>query len=188
MIIHPIRTLPHLWLCKKDMIISIIVAVASDNAIGKGNNLLWHLSEDLKRFKSITKGHSIIMGRNTFYSLPNGALPLRRNIVVSRTISSIEGVECYDSLSAALDAARGEEEVFVIGGGQLYAATLPLADRLYFTRVEQSFPDADTFFPDFDLTEWTPSYSLHSLQSEQNEYASTFTIYQRIPYFKDKNK
>lgn len=122
------------------MTLSIIVAVAANNAIGKDNDLLWHLPGDLKRFKETTTGHAIIMGKNTFHSLPNGALPNRRNIVVSSTLVPPDGVERYSTLQAALEAVAGEEEVFIIGGAQLYAAALPLADKIYFSRVEKGFP------------------------------------------------
>ena len=93
------------------MTLSIIVAVAANNAIGKDNDLLWHLPGDLKRFKETTTGHAIIMGKNTFHSLPNGALPNRRNIVVSSTLVPPDGVECYSTLQAALEAVAGEEEI-----------------------------------------------------------------------------
>jgi len=170
------------------MTLSIIVAVAANNAIGKDNDLLWHLPGDLKRFKETTTGHTIIMGKNTFHSLPNGALPNRRNIVVSSTLVPPDGVECYSTLQAALEAVAGEEEVFIIGGAQLYAAALPLADKIYFSRVEKGFPEADTYFPEFDLTEWTPSYCTRYPEDERNEYAVTLTIYQRIAYFKHRLK
>ena len=170
------------------MTLSIIVAVAANNAIGKDNDLLWHLPRDLKRFKETTTGHAIIMGKNTFYSLPNGALPNRRNIVVSSTLVPPDGVERYSTLQAALEAVAGEEEVFIIGGAQLYAAALPLADKIYFSRVEKGFPEADTYFPEFDLTEWTPSYCTRYPEDERNEYAVTLTIYQRIAYFKHRLK
>ena len=160
------------------MTLSIIVAVAANNAIGKDNDLLWHLPGDLKRFKETTTGHAIIMGKNTLHSLPNGALPNRRNIVVSSTLVPPDGVECYSTLQA----------VFIIGGAQLYAAALPLADKIYFSRVEKGFPEADTYFPEFDLTEWTPSYCTRYPEDERNEYAVTLTIYQRIAYFKHRLK
>lgn len=170
------------------MTLSIIVAVAANNAIGKDNDLLWHLPGDLKRFKETTTGHAIIMGKNTFHSLPNGALPNRRNIVVSSTLVPPDGVERYSTLQGALEAVAEEEEVFIIGGAQLYAAALPLADKIYFSRVEKGFPEADTYFPEFDLTEWTPSYCTRYPEDERNEYAVTLTIYQRIAYFKHRLK
>ncbi|MBB6275763.1 dihydrofolate reductase [Porphyromonas circumdentaria] len=166
------------------MKLSIIVAVAADNAIGKENDLLWHLPADLKRFKETTTGHTIIMGRNTFYSLPKGALPNRRNIIISTTLKEVPNAECYASIEQALYALTEEEEVFVIGGAQLYRTTLPWADRLYFTRVSASFDEADTFFPEVDFTEWKPVFTQHFEADERNAYATTLTIYDRIPYFK----
>lgn len=170
------------------MKLSIIVAVAADNAIGKNNDLLWHLPADLKRFKETTMGHTVIMGRNTFYSLPKGALPNRRNIIISTTLKKVSGAECFPSVEKALEAVAQEKEVFVIGGAQLYRATLPFADRLYFTRVSASFGEADTFFPDVNFTEWRPIRSQHFEADEKNIYATTLTIYDRIPYFFNTNK
>lgn len=130
--------------------ISIVVAVADNYAIGKDNALLWHISEDLKYFKSVTSGHTVIMGRRTFESIGR-ALPKRRNIVVTRDpglcgLDRVEGIECAPSLEAAISMCD-EDEAFVIGGGQIYATSLPFADRLYLTRVHTVIGDADTFFP-----------------------------------------
>lgn len=136
------------------MILSIIVAMASDRAIGGGGKLLWHLPSDLKRFKALTSGHPILMGRKTFESLPCGALPKRRNIVISRKVNQIEGVEVFPSIEDELDVLSEEAEVFVIGGGEIYASLLKRADRLYLTEVEALFPDADTHFPSIDEAEW----------------------------------
>lgn len=167
------------------MKLSIIVAVATDNAIGKNNDLLWHLPADLKRFKETTTGHTIIMGRNTYFSLPKGALPNRRNIVITKTHASLPGTECFSSLETALKMLEKEgkdqqEEVFIIGGAQLYGSALPLADRLYLTQVDTSFPEADTFFPPINFAEWKVVHSEHFNADEHNAYASTLTIYERI--------
>ena len=114
--------------------ISIIVAIASNNAIGKDNDLLWHISDDLKRFKSLTSGHTVIMGRNTWNSLPRRPLPKRRNIVITHDISfSHDGVEVAHSLQEALDMVRNEDEVFVMGGAAIYKLFLPFASNLYVT-------------------------------------------------------
>ncbi|KXB33294.1 dihydrofolate reductase [Bacteroidales bacterium KA00251] len=168
------------------MMLSLIVALGADNSIGKGGDLLWRLPGDLKRFKETTTGHSIIMGKKTFLSLPKGALPHRRNIVVSTTLSPQEGVEVYTSLEKALEAVKGEDEVFIIGGAMLYETTLPYADRLYLTRVSASFPDADTYFPEIDFTEWCPKHQTTFQKDERNAYQTVLTIYDRIPYFKKK--
>lgn len=135
------------------MSVSIIVAIASNNAIGFNNDLIWHISDDLKRFKKITNGHSIIMGRKTFDSIGR-ALPNRRNIVISRQKSlSIEGVEAVDSLEKAIELTKLESEVFVIGGGTIYEQALPIANKLYLTRVNL-LPEADVFFPEVDINQW----------------------------------
>lgn len=135
--------------------ISIIVAIAQNLAIGKDNQLLWHISNDLKRFKKITAGHTVIMGKKTLFSLPSGPLPKRRNIVLSDTMTDCFGGGCETafSIEEALQKAADEKEVFVIGGGMVYTQFLPLADKLYLTVVEKDF-EADTFFPEIDFSEW----------------------------------
>ena len=116
--------------------ISIIAAVARNMAIGRGNELIYWLPNDLRRFKALTTGHTIIMGRRTFQSLPKGALPNRRNIVLTRSGKEFPGAETYSSLREALDSCLPSEEVFVIGGATVYAEALPLADRLCLTEVD----------------------------------------------------
>ena len=133
--------------------ITLIVAIAQNQAIGKDNDLLWHLSDDLKRFKAITTGHTIIMGRNTFESLPFRPLKDRRNIVISRTMPLSDKYEVVRSVEEALALCPKEEECFVIGGEAIYRATMPHADRLLVTWVYQDF-DADTFFPTIDSQVW----------------------------------
>ena len=137
--------------------ISIIVAIDRGGAIGRGGDLLYHIREDLRRFKSLTVGNTVVMGRKTFESLPKGALPDRRNIVVTRNPDfSAPGVETASSLEKALEmAAEGPGETFIIGGGQLYARSLPHASRLCLTLVDAPAPaDADTFFPSVDPDRW----------------------------------
>lgn len=143
------------------MRLSIIVAMSADKAIGYEGRLPWHIPEDLARFKAITYGHTIIMGRKTFESLPHGALPGRRNIVLSRRQQPLDGCEVFGSLSEALGSCEekahlpdGDDEVFVIGGASVYRQALPMADKLYLTLVDCRPPRADTFFPSFDKTEW----------------------------------
>lgn len=157
----------------------MIVAMARDNAIGRNNDLLWHLSADLKRFRTLTTGHTIIMGRRTWESLPNGALPNRRNVVVSRSISELPGAEVAPSVEQALALARAESEVFIIGGGKIYHELLPHCDRLYLTLVEQEYPDADTHFPKLDWSEWLVAHEEHVPADEKNPIASTFYILDR---------
>jgi len=134
--------------------ISIIVAIAQNFAIGKNNDLLFHLPNDLKRFKEITTGHPVIMGRNTLLSLPKGALPNRRNIVISDIPEEkFERCEMVSSIEAAADAVRDETEAFIIGGGMIYRQFFPLAGKLYLTLVHRDF-DADVYFHEIDYTEW----------------------------------
>lgn len=134
--------------------ITIIAAVGSDLAIGRGGDLAYHISADLKRFKALTMGHPVIMGRKTFESFPNGPLPGRRNIVITRNAGySAPGIETVASLDAAL-ALTGGDDVFVIGGGEIYRQAMPLATRLELTLVDSEMPDADTWFPPYDGA-WT---------------------------------
>lgn len=160
--------------------ISIIVAIAENNAIGKDNKLLWHISEDLKRFKKLTTGHTLIMGRNTFLSLPNGALPNRRHIVISDVADeSFDGCEMASSIDAAIAMAGSSEECFVIGGGMVYAQFLPMAGKLYLTRVHHSF-EADTFFPEIDFSRWEALSEEKVEAGGKNQYAHTYTEFRRI--------
>lgn len=131
------------------MKISLIAAIASGNrALGKDNNLIYKIPEDLKRFKELTSGHAVIMGRKTFESIGR-PLPDRTNIVITRDAAySVDGVKVVHSLEDALRLAQGDNEIFIIGGGQVYQDALPIADKLYLTVVEGS-PEADTFFPDY---------------------------------------
>ena len=163
------------------MIISIIVALGKNSEIGKGNELLCHLPADLKRFKSITSGHTVIMGRKTFESLPNGALPNRRNIIISRNpVLTVEGVEVYSSLDHAFLKCMSEEEVFIIGGAQIYAQALPVADKLYITRIHADFPKADVFFPVIDRNRWKETGRESFPADEKNPYPLSFVEYERL--------
>lgn len=130
--------------------ISIIAAVAANRAIGFENKLIYWLPNDLKRFKALTTGHTIIMGRNTFLSLPKGALPNRRNIVLSRTQTSFPGCDTYASLDEALRHCLPDEDVYIIGGASVYRQAMPLAQRLCLTEVDDTPAQADTFFPPYD--------------------------------------
>jgi len=159
--------------------ISIIVAVGKNYEIGLNNELLWHLSDDLKRFKKFTSGHTVIMGRNTFLSLPKGALPNRRNIVISdNTEDDFPACEMADSIEAALKLTENEAECFVMGGGMIYKQMLPLAKRLYLTRVHKDFK-ADTWFPEIDASEWTEVETEKVPSGEKNEFDSSFHLLER---------
>ena len=156
------------------MKISLIVAVAEDRAIGDKGNLLWHLSSDLKRFKAITTGHTIIMGRKTYDSLPNGALPNRRNIVISRQLKSLKDAEVYSDIDEALKATSDEDIVYITGGGEIYKKTFPRADELHITLVHKSYPEADTYFPEWKLTDWNILKQERIGQDEKNELDSVY--------------
>jgi dihydrofolate reductase len=157
------------------MKISIIAAVANNNAIGYKNRLLYNIGDDLKRFKTITTGHTVIMGRNTFESLPFGALPNRRNIVITNSKKALDGCECMKSINNAIDACRNEEEVFIIGGERIYNEAINIADKLYITEIDDCPANADTFFPDY--SKWICiSTELHK-KSECNDYAFAFKIF-----------
>ena len=146
--------------------LSIIACISQSNrAIGYQNRLLYHIKSDLTRFRELTTGHAIIMGRKTYESLPNGALPHRRNIVVSRSMKEMEGCEVYPNLEAALKAAEGEfGETFIIGGESIYRQSLPAARKLYLTVVDDTAVNdaevndapqqADAFFPEINPEEW----------------------------------
>jgi dihydrofolate reductase len=134
--------------------ISIIVAIAQNFAIGKNNDLLFHLPNDLKRFKQITSGHPVIMGRNTLLSLPKGALPNRRNVVITdNPEEKFDRCEMVFSIGEAIAAVENEEEAFIIGGGMIYRQFFPVAGKLYLTVVHRDF-DADIYFPEIDYSEW----------------------------------
>ena len=135
--------------------LSIIACISQTNrAIGYQNRLLYHIKSDLTRFRELTTGHAIIMGRKTYESLPNGALPHRRNIVVSRSIKEMEGCEVYPNLEAALKAAESPQEIFIIGGESIYRQSLHVARKLYLTVVDDAPQQADAFFPEINPEEW----------------------------------
>ena len=161
--------------------ISIIVAVAEDYAIGRKGDLLCHLPLDLQHFKTITSGHTVLMGKRTFFSLPRHPLPQRRNIVLTDIAGEqLDGAEMVYSLQEAVDAARGQEEVFIIGGGMVYRQFFPLADKLYITHIHHTFDDADTFFPEIKATEWRlTSEEYHSVDAD-NPFDFTFAEYLRV--------
>ncbi len=132
--------------------ISIIAAIASNGVIGDRNTLLWHIREDMLRFRHLTTGHPVVMGRKTYESIGR-PLPGRTNVVISREVSAIEGCRVVRSLAEAQSMFPSDEEIFIIGGAQIYAQALPVADRLYITEVHRSY-DGDTSFPPIDLSQW----------------------------------
>ena len=131
------------------MNISIIAAVARNRAIGFDNKLIYWLPNDLKRFKALTTGNTIIMGRKTFESLPKGALPNRRNVVLSRNVTAFPGCDTYASLDEALATCSADDNIYIIGGAAVYEMALPYANRLCLTEVDDTPDNADAFFPDY---------------------------------------
>lgn len=161
--------------------LSIIVAVADNNAIGKDNDLLWHISDDLKRFKALTSGHAVIMGRNTWNSLPRRPLPKRRNIVMTHDPSFIaDGVEVAHSLQDVISLVRDEDEAFVMGGAEIYRQFLPFAQKLYVTHVHSYF-DADVFFPVIDLSRFVAVSDSGTLTDDASGLSYNFIDYQLRP-------
>jgi len=159
------------------MIISIIAAVAENRAIGKNNQLLWHIPEDLRRFRQLTTGHAVVMGRKTFASIGK-SLPNRQNIVITRSPQSlcVDGVVAVSSLQEALQKAQGDE-VFIIGGESIYRAAMPLAQRMYITQVHAEF-EADTFFPPIG-EEWKLVDSKEVADCEKSGLRYSFLTFER---------
>lgn len=158
--------------------ISIIVAVADNGVIGDKNSLLWHISEDLRNFKRVTTGHPVVMGRNTYLSLGR-PLPGRTNVVVSRTAARIEGCHVVRSLEEAFALFPADEEVFVIGGAQIYAQTIGMADRLYITRVEHDY-EGDTSFPVWNRSQWRLVSDERFERGEKYPYPFVIEVYERV--------
>jgi dihydrofolate reductase len=160
--------------------ISIIVAVANNQAIGKNNDLLWHLPGDLIRFKKITSGHAVIMGKNTWESLPRKPLVNRINIVITDNIGDkFQGALRAGSIEEALTLVNNEDENFVIGGASIYRQFLPMCDRLYLTRVFKDF-DADVFFPEIDPGQWNLISREDFPPEGENDFSFSYLIYDRV--------
>jgi len=173
--------LKHQSLYSLFMRISIIVAASENNVIGRDNDIPWHLPDDLKHFRQKTEGHPIIMGRKTFESLPNGALPKRRNIVVTRDSEyKADGAEVASSLDEAIMYARKDnpsEEIFIIGGAEIYKHAMPLANYLYFTRVH-AWIKGDKVFPEIG-PEWEEVVSEDHPVDDKHRFACTFKTYKK---------
>ncbi len=157
--------------------ISIIAAVAKNRAIGFENKLLYWLPNDLKRFKALTTGHTIIMGRNTFESLPKGALPNRRNVVLSRTTKELPGCEVYPTLKEALESCKPEEDIYIIGGARVYEQAIQFADRLCLTEIDDTPKEADAFFPDY--SDWKVDTKEAHSKDEKHAFEYAFVDYIR---------
>lgn len=161
----------------------MIAAVAENNVIGKDNDLVWHLPDDMKFFMQKTSGHHVIMGRKNFESLPEKFRPLpnRTNIVMTRQPGlHIQGAHVVNSLQDALAIAKKskENEVFIIGGGEIYQLAMDVADTMYITEVKGSF-EGDAFFPEFDLSKWKEIERVHHSSDKRHEYAFDFVTYQK---------
>ena len=163
----------------KERTLTMIAAAAENNALGKDNDLIWHISEDLKRFKRLTTGHAIIMGRKTFESMPK-ALPNRTNIVLTkRKDYQAQGAEVVHTVEDALDLVKEDVQPFIIGGGQIYSLFMPLCDRIELTRVHHEF-EADVYFPDIDLNEFEVIAEEYVSKTEEQPYNYTYLTYQKI--------
>jgi dihydrofolate reductase len=159
--------------------ISIIVAIAEDNGIGYKNNLLWHLPEDLKRFKKLTIGNTVIMGKKTWESLPRKPLPGRKNIVITDDKNDCfeSGITAY-SIEEALSKCGKDEEIFIIGGGSIYRQFMPMADRLYITHIHKK-AQADIYFPAIDPDIWEPVEKEEHLSLNDGAVPYTYVVYKR---------
>lgn len=158
--------------------ITVIAAVAENNALGKENQLLWHLPDDFKRFKTLTSGHYIIMGRKTFESFPK-PLPNRTHVIISRQANyQPEGCIVVNSLEQAIAVCPKTEEVFIIGGGEIYRQSIAVADKLDLTKVHATF-EADTHFPGIDLSQWQLVFEEYHPKDERHDFAFTFQTYLR---------
>ncbi len=157
--------------------LSLIAAVAENGVIGDRNRLLWHISEDLRRFKALTTGHPIVMGRKTYESLGR-PLPNRTNVIITRQPLEVAGCTVVHSLDEASALFPADEELFIIGGAQIYAAALPIADRFYLTRVGHAY-EGDTCFPDWNPAEWRLVASEQHLCGADYPYPFAFETYER---------
>lgn len=158
--------------------ITMIAAAAENNALGKENDLVWHLPDDFKRFKSLTTGHHIIMGRKTFESFPK-PLPNRTHVVITRQENyCAEGALVVSSLEEALKIAKADDETYIIGGGEIYKLGMEISDKIELTRVHGSF-EADTFFPEIDPLKWKVTNKEFHDKDDRHQYAFTYLTYER---------
>jgi dihydrofolate reductase len=161
--------------------LSLIVAVSENNAIGKAGDLLCYLPDDLKHFKALTTGATVVMGKKTFFSLPRHPLPNRRNIVLTHDGSfTYENTEVAHSIEELQSMITADENVFIIGGGEVYKQFMSLVDELQITHIHHTWEDADTFFPEIDLTIWQCVNKEKHPTDEKHQYAFTFATYKRL--------
>ena len=162
----------------KNRNVTIIAAAAENNVIGRNNDLIWHLSDDLKHFKNLTKGHHVIMGRKTFESIPK-ALPNRTNVVITRQKDYFaEGAIVVNSIESALALCLDDNRPFIIGGGEIYRQAMALADCIELTRVHENF-DGDTFFPNIDNVVWQEVWRENHDKDDKHNYAFSFIRYKK---------
>ncbi|WP_294744231.1 dihydrofolate reductase [uncultured Prevotella sp.] len=157
--------------------ISMIAAVARNRAIGFENKLIYWLPNDLKRFKALTTGHTIVMGRKTFESLPKGALPNRRNCVLTRSTEQLPGCECFKDWDSFIASCQPDEDIYIIGGASLYSGLIDKAQRLCLTEIDDTPAQADTFFPDY--SEWKETWREDHATDEKHAFAYSFVDYVR---------
>ena len=159
--------------------VSIIVAIAQNGTIGDKNALLWHIKEDMRFFRTTTSGHPVIMGRKTFESLDSKPLPKRTNIVITRADREFEGALTAHSLEEAIRMAGDDEEIFVMGGAQIYAEALNVVDRMYITHVERDY-EGDTSFPAIDFSQWELTAVERHERGEEYDSPFEFRTYDRV--------
>ena len=161
--------------------ISLIAAIGKNNELGKGNELLWRMPADMQHFIKTTSGHPVIMGRKTFESIGK-ALPNRKNIIITRDKNySRPGVEVLNSLDEALDNVKNStEEIFVIGGAEIYKQAMPIADRLYITHIDATEKNADAFFPEIIPIVWNEISREEHVADEKNPVSYTFSVYEKF--------
>ncbi len=160
--------------------ISIIVAISDDLGIGKNNDLLWHIPEDLKRFKKLTLGNTVVMGKKTWESLPKRPLPGRKNVVITDIPGEkFDGAVAAYSIDDAISKCGKDEEIFIMGGGSVYRQFMPLSGRLYITHVHRKAP-ADVYFPEIDPKVWKPVSKEEFNADEKSDFSYTYIIYERI--------
>lgn len=159
--------------------LSVIVAIDAKNGIGKDNQLLASISADLKRFKAITSGHTVIMGRNTWESLPKRPLPSRRNVVITSRLLADEGAEVVGSVTEALQVTANDGEVFVMGGASVYSQMMPYANKLYLTLIHNEF-EADAFFPEIDYSQWRELERVDVSDDEKVDFSYSFVTLERM--------
>lgn len=159
------------------MTLTLIAAAAENNALGKDNQMIWHLPDDFRRFKQLTTGHYIIMGRKTFESFPR-PLPNRTHVIITRQEDyKAEGCIVVNSLDAAIKACPQDEEVFVIGGGEIYKQSIDKADKIELTKVYGTSPEADAFFPEIDLAKWELAEEVFHPKDEKHAFDMAFCTY-----------